>query len=836
MNLSRDIRIQIADRIIIILIPILLICMIINTIGLFFWGQGQTLRMIPFVIATIMCIPAWQLRRKGRPLTGVLYILAGLCLAIVFGMVASGGVRALSFMAGLVCVTLFVVLYGIRGGIIFTCVLLGLGSLFAGMEHLGILPRAGEPPLIYSLMINAMFLSMQICFVLIPVRLMVKALDSSRSQSRELANTAKERRQAQKYLQSILSKTPDVIYRLDPTGKVTFVNDAISLYGYEPEAFVGQDILDLIHPQDREGARHQIMERRTGDRGATHLEVRFQKRTDAGTSKETKENRWVVFQIASDGIYAEETQGQENYIGVQGVARDISTTRQYEARIDQLAAVVEQAAEDVVITDPHGIILYVNPKFETLTGYSIQEVVGKNPRILKSGKHDRAFYQNLWAGIKAGNTWEGRIWNRKKDRSLMLQDVTITPIFDSSQTCTGYVSVRRDITEQQQFEENIKQAQKMEAIGTLAGGIAHDFNNILTGIFGFTQLASANKGNPQKTADHLKQIKKGAQRATELVQQILTFSRQSKFEKHPFVVYLAVNEALKFLRSSIPSTIDIQQQLDSRAMVLADPTKIYQVVMNLCTNAYHAMSKTGGVLRVTLEDMDIQSPGPIKDQVLPPGNYLYFGVSDTGQGMDEPTLAKAFTPYYTTKRQGHGTGLGLSLVLAIVQEHEGFIDVSSMPGKGTDFHLYFPVSQQKPGRDRPKETQTPVLNGKETIMIVDDEEAIRKIYQDFFKRFGYRVYVYQDGVEAFEAFEADPQKFDLILTDMTMPRMAGDEFSRQCLKLRPEIPIILCTGFSENLSETQALELGIQKYVNKPVGNTELLTLSRELLDRPMEQ
>ncbi len=373
----------------------------------------------------------------------------------------------------------------------------------------------------------------------------------------------------------------------------------------------------------------------------------------------------------------------------------------------------------------------------------------------------------------------------------------------------------------------------MEAIGTLAGGIAHDFNNILTGIFGYTQLASANKGNPKKTADHLEQIKKGAQRATELVQQILTFSRQTKFEKHPFVVYLAVNEALKFLRSSIPSTIDIQQQLESRAMVLADPTKMYQVVMNLCTNAYHAMSKTGGILQVTLEDMDIQSPGPIKEQVIPSGSYLCLGISDTGKGMDEPTMAKAFDPYYTTKKQGQGTGLGLSLVLAIVQEHKGFIEVSSKPEQGTAFHLYFPVSRQKPGPDLTKEARTPVLNGKETIMIVDDEEAIRKIYKDFFKRYGYKVYVYQDGVEALKAFESAPEKFDLILTDMTMPRMTGDELSRQCLKLRPEIPIILCTGFSENLSESQALELGIQKYVNKPVGNTELLTLSRKLLDRP---
>jgi PAS domain S-box-containing protein len=273
-------------------------------------------------------------------------------------------------------------------------------------------------------------------------------------------------------------------------------------------------------------------------------------------------------------------------------------------QIDRLATVVEQAAEDVVITDTQGIIEYVNPSFENLTGYSKTEVIGQTPRILKSGKHNPAFYAQMWDTIKKGNTWQGRLWNKMKDGRIILQDGSIAPIFDASQKLTGFISVRKDITEQSKTEERLQQSQKMEAIGTLAGGIAHDFNNILSGMIGYAELALHEVRHLPATREKLERVLKAGERATDLVKQILSFSRSQQKETAPISPLTIAKEALKLLRSTLPANIEIKQYLNSKSHVLADPTNIHQVIMNLCTNAGHAMRETGGVLTVRLDDVD----------------------------------------------------------------------------------------------------------------------------------------------------------------------------------------------------------------------------------------
>ena len=392
--------------------------------------------------------------------------------------------------------------------------------------------------------------------------------------------------------------------------------------------------------------------------------------------------------------------------------------------------------------------------------------------------------------------------------------------------------IRRSEQEKKKLEQQLRQAHKLEAIGTLAGGIAHDFNNILSGILGYSQLAQKNNHTPGKTIDNINQVLKGTKRATELVQQILTFSRQTEYRKKPFQMYIEINEALKLLRSSIPTTIEIVKHLNSTSMVFADPAKIHQLIMNLSTNAYQAMKNRGGSLTIKLTDVKITKPEPLKDKQIAPGDYLELQVIDTGCGMDEAGIAKAFDPYYTTKGIGEGTGFGLAIVQAVVDEHNGYIKVLSNPGKGTRFYIYLPVfnGEAKPGK--PEIEVHPTLKGSENIMFVDDEAAIRGIAKDFMESHGYRIALFENGFAARTEFKKRPTHYDLVVTDMNMPGLAGDQLFLELRKIRPEIPIIMCTGFSDSMSEEKAAAMGINAFFLKPVEMNYLCRQMRQVLDK----
>ena len=398
-----------------------------------------------------------------------------------------------------------------------------------------------------------------------------------------------------------------------------------------------------------------------------------------------------------------------------------------------------------------------------------------------------------------------------------------------------FTGIHIDITDYKKMAEQLKQAQKMEAIGTLAGGIAHDFNNILSGILGYSQLAQESLDNSEKAHDYIEQILKGAQRAADLTKQILTFSRQSDDEKQPFPIYLEVQDALKLLRSSIPSTIEIKSKLNSKKLVLADPIEIHQVIMNLCTNAYHAMRETGGCLTVSLTDVECSGSKWFKGKKVTAGEYIDLEVSDTGSGMDKKTLERVFDPYFTTKEKGDGTGLGLALADAIVEKNDGFYEVNSEPGKGTTFHLYFPIvtgSKEKMNQTIDKDSQ---LSGNEKIMVVDDEDAITAIYKTLLENFGYQVKTFGNAVDALATFKTDPDQFDLIITDMTMPGFTGDKFALEIFKIKPDFPVILCSGFSDNISPAAALKLGIRYFIQKPILNEDLMIIIRKIFEEDNE-
>ncbi|MFZ2448432.1 MAG: response regulator [Syntrophobacteraceae bacterium] len=379
-------------------------------------------------------------------------------------------------------------------------------------------------------------------------------------------------------------------------------------------------------------------------------------------------------------------------------------------------------------------------------------------------------------------------------------------------------------------EAQLRQAQKMESLGTLAGGIAHDFNNILGIIVGYAQMAQWNAGEGNKASGDLQQVLRAAGRAKDLVQQILAFSRQHGQEKNPVQVGLIVKEALKMLRSSLPSTIDIQSNVASKSTILADPTQIHQVLMNLCANAAHAMGD-GGTLEVNLMDIHLRAEDVPPHSGLQPGPHVCLTVKDTGVGIDPAIIDRIFDPFFTTKGVGVGTGLGLAVVHGIVKSHGGSIDVGSLPGKGTTFEVFFPTI----GRTRNVEqTGGPLPRGRGRILVVDDEPALAMVMRAILERLGYAVDCRTSSVEALDAFRNQPadMPFDLVITDMTMPQLTGAELARQLHQLQPDLPIILCTGFSDRIDAEKAKELGMRGFCLKPVVLKDLAELVRKALQR----
>jgi len=374
----------------------------------------------------------------------------------------------------------------------------------------------------------------------------------------------------------------------------------------------------------------------------------------------------------------------------------------------------------------------------------------------------------------------------------------------------------------------------MEAIGTLAGGIAHDFNNILFPVLGHTEMLLKDIPEDSSTHDSLKKIYKGAIRARDLVKQILTFSRQNKLELITIRLQPIVKEAIKFIRSTIPATIEIIEDISSHCgSVKADSTQIHQIVMNLTTNAYHAMKDTGGKLKVSLKEIQSNEVDVIPSDMRS-GRYACLTIADTGIGMGKNITEKIFNPFFTTKEIGKGTGMGLAVVHGIVAHMNGIIQVHSKPGKGTSFNVYLPIERRISEKKR-EQFEESIQGGMETILIVDDEEDIVLMEEQILKHLGYQVVTHTSSIEALEAFCKTPDKFDMVITDMAMPSMPGDRLAIELIKIRPDIPILLCTGFSETMSEEKVTSVGIKGFVMKPIKINALAQKIRRVLDKAAE-
>lgn len=382
-------------------------------------------------------------------------------------------------------------------------------------------------------------------------------------------------------------------------------------------------------------------------------------------------------------------------------------------------------------------------------------------------------------------------------------------------------------------ENQLQQVMKLQAIGTLAGGIAHDFNNILFPIVGYTELTMDDVPEDSLARKNLEEVLKATNRAKELVQQILTFSRQNGQEAKPLKIQTIIKEALKLLRATIPSSIEIISSIEEECgAIKGDPTQIHQIIMNLCTNAYHALQETGGKIEVSLREANLSYEQSMQRVGLKVGRHLELIVKDNGHGMTPEVMERIFEPYYTTKEQGKGTGLGLSVIHGIIKNHGGDISVESQPRKGATFCVYLPVIDDTDVETEPVETAN-AKNGNEHILLIDDEEQIIDLEQRILERLGYKVTPKTDSEEALAEFAAQPDRFDLVITDMTMPKLTGDRLARRLMDINPQIPVILCTGFNETITEEKALAMGIDRFIMKPIVKDKLAGTVRSVLDNP---
>ncbi len=498
---------------------------------------------------------------------------------------------------------------------------------------------------------------------------------------------------------------------------------------------------------------------------------------------------------------------------------------------ERLMAAIQQAGEMVVITDLDGTIQYVNPAFETVTGYSRREAVGRNPRMLKSGEHDAAFYRELWDTVSRGYVWRGRVVNRRKDGSLFTEDATISPVCDASGRIVNYVAVKRDITAEIRLQAQLLQAQKMESVGRLAGGVAHDFNNMLGIIIGHAEMALDGVSPSQPIYRELREILSAAHRSADLTRQLLAFARKQAANPRVLDLNETVEGMLKMLRRLIGEDIDLLWKPGSRLWpVRVDPSQIDQVLANLCVNSRDAIT---GVGKVTIETGNVvfgeeycrEHGGYV------PGEYVMLAVSDNGCGMDKKVMGQLFEPFFTTKEVGRGTGLGLATVYGIVKQNSGFINVYSEPGQGTTFKIYLPRVESLPSLKQGPSSASRDLRGSETVLVVEDEESMLELAKAILEKHGYRVFAAGDPAKALELAQKHPGRIDLLITDVVMPGMNGKELNERVAALSPGLKCIFMSGYTANvIAHHGVLDEGIH-FLQKPFSMQAMAAKVREVLD-----
>jgi len=625
----------------------------------------------------------------------------------------------------------------------------------------------------------------------------------------------KSLRSEKEFSESITETANAIIVTLDIDGAITSFNKfGEDLTGYTKEEVVGKNWIKVFIPSTMKTEIQTVFESLTTqlDAGKTYKNFILSK------SGEKLLIKW-------DNVALIDEKGHTT--GVIAIGVDITDRRKAEEALreseEKYRSMMEAMKDPVYICSPDFLVEYMNPAMINRTG---RDATGENCFKALHDLNEKCPWCTHHE-IQQNKHLDMDVVSPKDNRSY---HVSQSPIVHEGGSISK-MTIFRDTTDFKKMRTQLQQAQKMEALGTLAGGIAHDFNNILFPVSGYTEMLLLDAPPGASPLRHgLSEILTGIKRAGDLVTQILTFSRQREHELKPLKVMLVVKEALKLIQSSLPATIEIRQSVNKDCgWVMADPTQIHQIVMNLITNAYHAMEETGGKLNVTLNQVELGA-GELIEATMDPGSYVCLTVADTGMGMDQSAIDRMFDPYFTTKKEGKGTGLGLSVVHGIIKSHGGHISVSSEPGKGTEFNVYLPVIQIQAETGQGK-TAVPIKKGNESVLLVDDREEIVSLTKSMLYKLGYHVTARTRSIEALEVFRANPHNFDLVITDLTMPNMTGDKLAQQLMAIRPDIPVILFTGFSDKISKKEAEALGLKGLLMKPVVMKELSSAIRKALD-----
>ncbi|MFT5698643.1 MAG: two-component system cell cycle sensor histidine kinase/response regulator CckA [Desulforhopalus sp.] len=632
----------------------------------------------------------------------------------------------------------------------------------------------------------------------------------------------------------ILKQMPDALVLTDPQGKITrWLGNAKQILGYSEDESKGRTI-DFLKSHNQILLDKQQLTDSIFDKGHFTGEILCQRKDGS---------------VIPTDVHATHIVGEGSVVLAHiWIVKDISNRKSAEHALKEsqsrFAKMIEKSPLPMVIIDKNQNIEFFNDKFTELFGYTTND-------IITAEDWWNAAYPDPEYAEQVKNSWVAAIVEAAKNNSdIEMQEWDITIKDRTRRRCEFYMVplddvsliIMNDITERKEteaekdkLESRLQQAQKMEAIGALAGGIAHDFNNLLSAILGFTEMAKDACEPESNISKDLHEVLEAGNRARDLVQQILAFSRKDDAESFILQPATIVSDVIKILRPSLPTTIDISQDIERHiGLIVANPTQVHQILMNLCTNAFHAMERSGGKLHISLKEVVLGEDDLIHVPEVATGRFIQFKIQDSGHGIDPGIKDKIFDPYFTTKETGKGTGMGLSIVHGIVKNNGGFISVASKLGVGTTVQVYWPVIESNAQPDAIP-TDESIPRGTERILFVDDEEILSKMAKSMLEGLGYMVTVENSSVDALLLFQETPYDFDLVITDQTMPGMTGGDMSRKMIEIRPDIPIILCTGYSTIISEDKAKTIGVKEFALKPLTKHDISTLIRKVLDNTGE-